>query len=117
MGGPARRDGTAPALQWASWKRFAERTGTLSPKSRPCAGKLPNARMRTAARCHRPQGEALPSQHNGRGRRAATMRDVATAAGVGLATVSRVVNGQSVTPDLAERVTRAAESLGYRLDV
>ncbi|MCX5425014.1 LacI family DNA-binding transcriptional regulator [Streptomyces sp. NBC_00078] len=45
------------------------------------------------------------------------MRDVATAAGVGLATVSRVVNGQSVTPDLAERVTQAAESLGYRLDV
>jgi len=45
------------------------------------------------------------------------MRDVATMAGVGIATVSRVVNGKSVTPDLAERVTRAAELLGYRHDL
>lgn len=45
------------------------------------------------------------------------MRDVATMAGVGIATVSRVVNGKPVTPDLAERVTRAAELLGYRQDL
>ncbi|WP_069768286.1 LacI family DNA-binding transcriptional regulator [Streptomyces sp. LUP30] len=45
------------------------------------------------------------------------MRDVATMAGVGIATVSRVVNGKPVTPDLAERVERAAESLGYRQDL
>ncbi|WNM32759.1 LacI family DNA-binding transcriptional regulator [Streptomyces sp. Li-HN-5-11] len=45
------------------------------------------------------------------------MRDVATMAGVGIATVSRVVNGKPVTPDLAERVTRAAELLGYRHDL
>jgi LacI family transcriptional regulator len=46
------------------------------------------------------------------------MRDVAIVAGVGIATVSRVVNGKpGVTPDLAERVTRAAELLGYRHDL
>jgi LacI family transcriptional regulator len=46
------------------------------------------------------------------------MRDVATVAGVGIATVSRVVNGKpGVTADLAERVTRAAELLGYRHDL
>jgi LacI family transcriptional regulator len=60
----------------------------------------------------------LPSPENDTGRRSATMRDVATVAGVGIATVSRVVNGKSgVTPDLAERVTRAAELLGYRHDL
>ncbi|MER5508095.1 LacI family DNA-binding transcriptional regulator [Streptomyces sp. NPDC002766] len=59
----------------------------------------------------------MPSQHNDTGRRPATMRDVATMAGVGIATVSRVVNGKPVTPDLAERVKRAAESLGYRQDL
>jgi LacI family transcriptional regulator len=59
----------------------------------------------------------LPSEQNDAGRRPATMRDVATMAGVGIATVSRVVNGKPVTPDLAERVTRAAELLGYRQDL
>lgn len=51
-------------------------------------------------------------------RRSATMRDVARRAGVGLATVSRVVNGApGVAPALAERVTEAARALGYRRDV
>ncbi|MEH0544984.1 LacI family DNA-binding transcriptional regulator [Streptomyces sp. B21-105] len=59
----------------------------------------------------------MPSQQDDTGRRSATMRDVATMAGVGIATVSRVVNGKPVTPDLAERVTRAAETLGYRHDL
>jgi LacI family transcriptional regulator len=46
------------------------------------------------------------------------MRDVATMAGVGIATVSRVVNGKpGVAPDLVERVSRAAELLGYRHDL
>lgn len=46
------------------------------------------------------------------------MRDVATVAGVGIATVSRVVNGKpGVAPGLVERVTRAAELLGYRYDL
>jgi LacI family transcriptional regulator len=50
--------------------------------------------------------------------RVVTMREVALRAGVGIATVSRVVNGKPhVTPDLVERVTRAANSLGYRHDV
>jgi LacI family transcriptional regulator len=44
-----------------------------------------------------------------------TMRDVAALAGVGLKTVSRVVNDvPTVAPDLAERVRAAAEKLGYR---
>ena len=44
-----------------------------------------------------------------------TMRDVAALAGVGLKTVSRVVNGvPSVDPELAARVHMAAEKLGYR---
>ncbi|MEU5045221.1 LacI family DNA-binding transcriptional regulator [Streptomyces griseorubiginosus] len=60
----------------------------------------------------------MPSSQNDTGRRSATMRDVATMAGVGIATVSRVVNGKpGVTPDLAEKVTRAAELLGYRHDM
>ncbi|WP_406436915.1 LacI family transcriptional regulator [Streptomyces sp. NBC_00631] len=60
----------------------------------------------------------MPDSENDAGRRSATMRDVATMAGVGIATVSRVVNGKpGVTPDLAEKVTRAAELLGYRHDL
>lgn len=52
------------------------------------------------------------------GRRRATMRDVATQAGVGLATVSRVINGQpGVAPELVERVGAAARALGYRRDI
>jgi LacI family transcriptional regulator len=44
-----------------------------------------------------------------------TMKQVAALAGVGLATVSRVVNGgPSVRPDLAARVHEAVELLGYR---
>ena len=47
-----------------------------------------------------------------------TMKDVARAAGVSLATVSRVVNGTSdVRPDLSARVHEAVEMLGYRRDL
>ena len=46
------------------------------------------------------------------------MKDVATLAGVGLATVSRVVNGTAnVHPDLVRRVTEACRKLGYRHDL
>jgi LacI family transcriptional regulator len=46
------------------------------------------------------------------------MRDVASRAGVGLATVSRVINGKpGVAADLVERVNEAARALGYRHDV
>lgn len=49
------------------------------------------------------------------GRRRPTMREVAALAGVSLSTVSRVVNGSPpVAPELAERVERAVEMLGYR---
>jgi LacI family transcriptional regulator len=44
------------------------------------------------------------------------MRDVARMAGVSLSTVSRVVGGQQVAPDMADRVRRAVELLGYRHD-
>ncbi len=44
-----------------------------------------------------------------------TMRDVATAAGVSLMTVSRVVNGEpGVLPETAARVERAIRTLGYQ---
>ena len=46
------------------------------------------------------------------------MREVATLAGVSLATVSRVINAEgSVRPDLAERVQEAVSLLGYRRDL
>lgn len=45
----------------------------------------------------------------------ATIRDVAKAAGVSTATVSRVVNGQVATrPETAERVNAAIQALGFR---
>lgn len=43
-----------------------------------------------------------------------TIRAVADAAGVSIATVSRAMSGQSVRPELAERVRAAAEELGYQ---
>ncbi|OEJ97383.1 LacI family DNA-binding transcriptional regulator [Streptomyces thermolilacinus] len=44
-----------------------------------------------------------------------TMKDVAARAGVGLKTVSRVVNGEpGVTPDTVRRVQEAIEALGFR---
>src|SRR5919201_710071 len=46
-----------------------------------------------------------------------TMRDVAGVAGVSLATVSRVINGTDVRPDLAARVEHAIDLLGYRRDL
>src|SRR3954468_20315805 len=59
--------------------------------------------------------ETFPS--NGASRRP-TMKEVATLAGVSLATVSRVVNGDGkVRPDLAERVREAVGLLGYRRDL
>jgi LacI family transcriptional regulator len=45
-----------------------------------------------------------------------TMKEVAAVAGVSLSTVSRVVNGEEVRADLAERVHDAVEMLGYRRD-
>lgn len=44
------------------------------------------------------------------------MKDVATLAGVGLATVSRVINGVPVDPALTDRVLAAARQLEYRKD-
>src|SRR5688572_13464785 len=47
-----------------------------------------------------------------------TMKEVATLAGVSLATVSRVINGEeSVRPDLAANVQEAVTLLGYRRDL
>ena len=44
-----------------------------------------------------------------------TMKDVAARAGVGLKTVSRVVNGEpGVTPETERRVQEAIEALGFR---
>ncbi|MEV0398762.1 LacI family DNA-binding transcriptional regulator [Actinoallomurus sp. NPDC050550] len=58
----------------------------------------------------------IPGDEPRRGK--VTMRDVAQRAGVGLATVSRVINGKpGVAADLIERVNEAAHALGYRHDV
>src|SRR3954471_15859331 len=47
--------------------------------------------------------------------RGPTIRDVARRAGVGVGTVSRVLNeSESVSPDAQTRVHRAMEQLGYR---
>lgn len=51
-------------------------------------------------------------------KRRPTMRDVARLAGVGIKTVSRVVNGEpNVSPATAERVRRAAADLHYEPDL
>lgn len=51
-------------------------------------------------------------------RRRATMKDVAALAGVGIKTVSRVVNGEAgVSPAMAERVNRAAAELSFQADL
>jgi LacI family transcriptional regulator len=56
-----------------------------------------------------------PVSRRARGR--ATMRDVAALAGVGIKTVSRVVNRESgVSPAMAARVEAAVRELGYRPD-
>lgn len=48
----------------------------------------------------------------------ATMRDVAALAGVGVKTVSRVLNGEpNVSDEMRRRVTEAAETLNYELNV
>lgn len=52
------------------------------------------------------------------GSRRPTMKEVATLAGVSLATVSRVINAEgSVRPDLAAKVREAVSLLGYRRDL
>jgi len=43
-----------------------------------------------------------------------TIRDVARLSGVGIGTVSRVLNGGSVKPSTKEKVTKAIAKLGYR---
>lgn len=46
-------------------------------------------------------------------KKAPTIRTVAAKAGVGVGTVSRVLNGGPVSPELVEKVTRAVASLGF----
>src|SRR3954452_19975926 len=46
--------------------------------------------------------------------RRTTIKDVAEAAGVGVATVSRVLTGGSASPDTREKVLAAAARLDYR---
>jgi len=50
--------------------------------------------------------------------RSATMADVARLAGVSVATVSRTLSGtRAVDPSMQQRVTKAAEQLGYRVNL
>ncbi|MFJ6540441.1 LacI family DNA-binding transcriptional regulator [Streptomyces sp. NPDC003656] len=58
---------------------------------------------------------ADPAGATGRYGNRPTMKDVAARAGVGLKTVSRVVNGEpGVTPDTERRVQEAIDALGFR---
>jgi len=62
--------------------------------------------------------EMAPGLPSPRGRRRATMKEVAALARVSLSTVSRVVNGEpAVREDLAARVQDAVAVLGYRHNV
>jgi LacI family transcriptional regulator len=58
----------------------------------------------------------VSAEEDGRARRS-TMREVAAVAGVSLSTVSRVVNGIEVQPELARRVREAIRLLEYRRDL
>ncbi|MEV5987959.1 LacI family DNA-binding transcriptional regulator [Streptomyces sp. NPDC052051] len=65
----------------------------------------------TAPRPDRLSGTGTGTRYGSR----PTMKDVAARAGVGLKTVSRVVNGEpGVTPDTERRVQEAIEALGFR---
>ena len=72
--------------------------------------------MGRGARAPRPRPSGtVPPMLNPQNQRRPTMRDVAALAGVSLSTVSRVVSGsQLVDPDLAVKVEKAVEMLGYR---
>jgi LacI family transcriptional regulator len=62
--------------------------------------------------------QASPETFSNNHARRPTMKEVATLAGVSLATVSRVVNDDGkVRPDLAEKVREAVSLLGYRRDL
>jgi LacI family transcriptional regulator len=62
--------------------------------------------------------ETFPRGARGNESRRPTMKEVATLAGVSLATVSRVVNSDGkVRPELVERVHQAVTLLGYRRDL
>ncbi|MFB7456013.1 LacI family DNA-binding transcriptional regulator [Streptomyces sp. NPDC056188] len=68
----------------------------------------------TARRADRPADRPDRASANRYGSRP-TMKDVAARAGVGLKTVSRVVNGEpGVTPDTERRVQDAIAALGFR---
>lgn len=68
---------------------------------------FPTTGQRTVAETARPS----ESRYGNR----PTMKDVAARAGVGLKTVSRVVNSEpGVTPDTERRVEEAIEALGFR---
>ncbi|WP_436840459.1 LacI family DNA-binding transcriptional regulator [Streptomyces flavofungini] len=72
--------------------------------------RTPVSRLRTDGRT--PDGTADSKSRYGN---RPTMKDVAARAGVGLKTVSRVVNGEpGVTPDTERRVQEAIEALGFR---
>jgi LacI family transcriptional regulator len=45
-----------------------------------------------------------------------TIKDVATRAGVGVGTVSRVINGGNARPQTRQRVLAAIQELGFRPD-
>src|SRR5690349_4710869 len=76
------------------------------------------AHMSVPARQDSATGSPETFSNNNNHARRPTMKEVAALAGVSLATVSRVVNGDGkVHPDLAAKVRDAVRLLGYRRDL
>ena len=96
---------------------FRERlTGCYSEVKRPCLGRFQSLRRE---RCNRFRLLVLEldgmARHDGNGDQArATIREIARAAGVSIATVSRVINGRpDVSPQTREAVLRVVREHGF----
>ncbi len=92
----------------------AQVDGSVPAPARPGATSPP---ARTAGDTPRAHGDAAPRNGHGESQPAhgqATIYDVAAAAGVSIASVSRVLNGRrNPLPDTKERVLRAVAELGF----
>jgi LacI family transcriptional regulator len=88
-----------------TWPARRRRVGTETIPGMACRYQIPVLLELLRSRSERSKGVGVT----------VTIREVADAAGVSTATVSRALSGvQTVDPVLAERVRRSAESLGYR---
>jgi LacI family transcriptional regulator len=102
-GSPA-RDGNVPAL---TWKRFQEAAISAGTSMLPGEGTLPGEDL--------PAKSSAPGAGPGPAVRRVTIADVAADAGVGVGTVSRVLNGsEQVRESTLRAVLDSIDRLGYR---